>query len=105
MHGEISLESSLGIGTKASFWIPFNKAPYSSGDSPVLDMGPIPARLQSELSISDYSGGQQPPCSPSKPGNRQVSVDSRHNSAQPDLLTALSDEERRNTHVLVVEGK
>ncbi|KAI4724511.1 hypothetical protein E4T49_07779 [Aureobasidium sp. EXF-10728] len=103
MHGEISLESSLGLGTKASFWIPFNKAPYLSGDSPPLDMGPIPHRLQSELSISEYSG-PQPPGSPLKPGIRQASFDSRRGSpAQLDLPLALSDEERRNTHVLVVE--
>ncbi|THY75273.1 hypothetical protein D6C87_00535 [Aureobasidium pullulans] len=103
MHGEISLESSLGLGTKASFWIPFNKAPYLSGDSPPLDMGPIPHRLQSELSMSEYSG-PQPPGSPLKPGIRQASVDSRRASpAQLDLPLGLSDEERRNTHVLVVE--
>ncbi|KAI5203811.1 hypothetical protein E4T38_05036 [Aureobasidium subglaciale] len=103
MHGEISLESSLGLGTKASFWIPFNKAPYLSGDSPPLDMGPIPHRLHSELSMSEYSGAQ-PPGSPLKPGIRQPSVDSRRASpAQLDLPLGLSDEERRKTHVLVVE--
>lgn len=104
MHGEISLESSLGTGTRASFWIPFNKAPYLSGDSPPLDMGPIPHRLQSELSMSDYSG-PQPPGSPSKPSFRQASVDSRRGSpAQPDFIGGLSDDERRKIHVLVVEG-
>ncbi|KAH0257891.1 hypothetical protein KCU91_g16108, partial [Aureobasidium melanogenum] len=103
MHGEISLESSLGLGTKASFWIPFNKAPYLLGDSPPLDMGPIPHRLQSELSMSEYSG-PQPPGSPLKPGIRQASVDSRRGSpAQLDVPMVLSDEERRSTHVLVVE--
>jgi hypothetical protein len=104
MHGEISLESSLGLGTKASFWIPFNKATYLSGESPPLDMGPIPHRLQSELSMSEYSG-PQPPGSPLKAGIRQSSYDSRRGSpAQFDVPLALSDEERRNTHVLVVEG-
>jgi signal transduction histidine kinase len=104
MHGEISLESSLGLGTKASFWIPFNKATYLSGDSPPLDMGPIPHRLHSELSMSEYSG-PQPPGSPLKPGIRQASFDSRRGSpAQFDMPLALSDEDRRNTHVLVVEG-
>ena len=102
MHGEISLESSLGMGTRAIFWIPFNKALYSSGESPVLDMGPIPARLQSELSISEYSG-PQPPGSPSKTGNRQTSIDS-HRGSPGHLDMSLTDEERRETHVLVVEG-
>lgn len=93
MHGEISLESSLGVGTKAIFWIPFNKAPYSSGDSPPIDMGAIPLRLQSDLSVSDYSG-------PPTPGNR-ASSDLR----QIDKENELSDEDRRKTHILVVEGQ
>jgi CheY-like chemotaxis protein len=105
MHGEISLESTLGIGTRASFWIPFNKATYLSGDSPPLDMGPIPHRLQSELSMSDYGGAH--PGSPAKPAViRHPSAESRRASpAQLDLPLALSDEERQNTHVLVVEGQ
>lgn len=103
MHGEISLESSLGVGTKAIFWIPFNKAPYHSGDSPLIDMGPIPVRLQSEMSVSDYSG----PPTPGSPGKlRRTSSDSRHNAlAAPDKANEVTEEERRNTHVLVVEGK
>lgn len=103
MHGEISLESSLGIGTKASFWIPFNKAPYHSGESPLLDMGPIPVRLQSELSVSDYSG---PPTPGSSGKLRRMSSDSRHGSfTLLDKASELTEEERRNTHVLVVEGQ
>lgn len=103
MHGEISLESSLGVGTKAMFWIPFNKAPYDSGDSPLLDMGPIPLRLQSDLSVSDYSG----PPTPSTPGRiGRPSSESRYGSATSiDTGNDLSEEERRKTHVLVVEGQ
>lgn len=104
MHGEISLESSLGVGTKAMFWIPFNKAPYDSGDSPLIDMGPIPLRLQSELSVSDF-GGSQTPGSPGIHGYTRSS-DSRQGSLPLiDNSYELSDEDRRRTHVLIVEGK
>lgn len=105
MHGEISLESSLGFGTKAKFWIPFNKAPYDAGDSPFLDMGPIPLRLQSDLSVSDYSG-QSTPGSPGRFGIvRTASSEARHGSiAYADKGDEISDDERRKTHVLVVEG-
>src|SRR3954470_22098676 len=36
MHGQIDLESRLGQGTTASFWIPFNKAPYQDDGSPLI---------------------------------------------------------------------
>lgn len=99
MHGDIALESTLGHGTRATFSIPFSKAPFYSEDSPALDMGPLPDRLQSELSVSDYAS----PSGPASPGrgSRRPSSHSRatvlHDS--PDL----SDEERQKIHVLVVE--
>lgn len=101
MHGEISLESSLGVGTTAMFWIPFNKAPYNSSDSPLIDIGPIPLRLQSDLSVSDYSAPPTPN-SPSLLGHNRASSELRHGST--DKGSELSDDERRQTHVLVVEG-
>ncbi|KAK2601651.1 hypothetical protein QQS21_004802 [Conoideocrella luteorostrata] len=51
MHGTITLESAVGSGTKATFWIPFNK-PHSSQKSNPVQSGAIPDRLQSELSLS-----------------------------------------------------
>ncbi|KAL1311732.1 hypothetical protein AAFC00_001827 [Neodothiora populina] len=103
MHGEISLLSSLGVGTRATFWIPFNKAPYNSGDSALIDMGPIPDRLQSDLSVSDYSASPRPN-SPGRLGYTQTPSESRYGSS-PNLekVNELSAEERHKTHVLVVE--
>ena len=105
MHGGITLESSLGSGTRATFWVPFNKAPYQSGDSPVLDMGPMPDRLQSDLALSDYTG-HSAPVSPGKHMQRRTSSNSwlsTANAAQTEKISNLSDEERSKIHVLVVE--
>ncbi|KAL9102922.1 MAG: hypothetical protein Q9163_001982 [Psora crenata] len=52
MQGGISLESELGRGTKATFWIPFNKPQFPSGDAPLIDLASIPDRLRSEMSVS-----------------------------------------------------
>lgn len=51
MHGTIKLESSTGNGTTASFRIPFNK-PRHDGASPLVEIGSLPDRLQSEMSVS-----------------------------------------------------
>ncbi|KAF4555997.1 Two-component system protein A-like protein [Elsinoe fawcettii] len=98
MHGDISLESTLGHGTRATFSIPFSKAPFYSEDSPALDMGPLPDRLQSELSISDYATPSMP-ASPGKNSSRRPSSHSRAFLSEPEL----TDDERSKTHVLVVE--
>ena len=74
MRGEIKLESELGHGTKATFWIPFNKPQFpGTNSSPLVDLGAIPARLQSEMSMSgctsdQHSGGNTPPMSPAVDG-------------------------------------
>jgi signal transduction histidine kinase len=52
MHGKISLESTLGYGTTATFWIPFNKPQYHDGSAALIDIGSLPDRLQSEMSVS-----------------------------------------------------
>ena len=105
MHGEISLTSALGVGTKATFWIPFNKAPYNAGDISLVDMGPIPIRLQSDLSVSEYSD----PATPRSTGifgQARTPSESLHpSSSLVDRVHDLSAEERRKTHVLVVEGE
>jgi len=54
MGGRISLESTLGKGTTASFWIPFNKPQESQLSDPVR-IDPLPGRLQSEMSVSGNS--------------------------------------------------
>lgn len=51
MGGRISLESTLGKGTTASFWIPFNKPKGTQSPNSVRNEL-VPGRLQSEMSLS-----------------------------------------------------
>ncbi|KAI1105621.1 hypothetical protein F4804DRAFT_341087 [Jackrogersella minutella] len=51
MHGRITLKSTVGSGTTATFWIPFNKPQTPQRDA-LVDLGNIPDRLQSEMSVS-----------------------------------------------------
>ncbi|PNS20434.1 Histidine protein kinase 1 [Sphaceloma murrayae] len=103
MHGDISLQSTLGHGTQATFSIPFSKAPFYSEDSPALDMGPIPDRLQSELSVSGMSDYATPSggASPGPGSSRRPSSQSR--SLGFDKSPDLGEEERSKIHILVVE--
>lgn len=120
MHGNIELESTLGQGTRASFWIPFNKAQYQDEGSPLIDLASIPDRLQSDISVSCGSSEDYgtPPLTPVAPNSGKSPL--RHGRAQsivslpgngnfhhalPDHLFALPETERKNVHVLVVEDK
>ncbi|TVY81195.1 Two-component system protein A [Lachnellula suecica] len=111
MHGRIKLESTLGNGTTASFWIPFNKPQYHDGPATLIDIGSLPDRLQSEMSVScnssDYEQavGTPPSQSPidipwrkGKPKPRSISM-TPPISQELDLPAA----ERAKTNVLVVE--
>ncbi|OTB01247.1 hypothetical protein M426DRAFT_64433 [Hypoxylon sp. CI-4A] len=51
MHGRITLESKINNGTTATFWIPFNKSQNPQRDA-LVDVGGLPDRLQSEMSVS-----------------------------------------------------
>lgn len=51
MRGRVSLNSAVGIGTTATFWIPFNK-PQGPQMASLVEIGPLPDRLQSEMSVS-----------------------------------------------------
>ena len=119
MHGEITLESGLGTGTKATFSIPFNKPQFRSSTSPLINIGSIPERLQSELSVSacasDDRGGKTPPQSPLDVAGAALSHSS-YRAGSPkirtpplgtpaDQETALTEADRKNIHVLVVEDK
>ncbi|KAK8222990.1 hypothetical protein BKA81DRAFT_404648 [Phyllosticta paracitricarpa] len=109
MHGEIELESRLGHGTKASFWIPFNKAQYQPEGTPLIDIAAIPDRLQSDVSVSCGSSeepGGTPPMTPA--AGRPHSISSAGGNANfhhvlPDHLFSLSESERQSVNVLVVE--
>jgi len=98
MHGDISLVSVLGQGTKATFWIPFNKAIYGSDDTPPVELAPL-ARLQSDFSVSDYQQTGSTPASPGGGAIRRASSTARTVKDTPTL----SDEERAKIHILVVE--
>jgi signal transduction histidine kinase len=112
MHGGIDLKSRVGSGTTATFWIPFNK-PLKSQTTNLVEIEPLPERLQSEMSVScnssEYDGMLATP-----PG--QLIADPlgkssvlRHKSltlGSPGTIEDdLTPEERAKIHVLVVEDK
>lgn len=107
MHGHITLDSVVGSGTKATFWIPFNKPRGTQKLNPVQS-GAIPDRLQSELSLScnsseyDHVGGtstgSEGAAMPSSLPRRRPSVRTPPNHDQ-DMPRG----ERAKMHILVVE--
>lgn len=107
MRGKILLESKLGVGTKASFWIPFHKAPYQNPDSSVVELNSIPERLRGDHSVSRPSSGQNSPPTPAThfkpghpPGNSASGV-LPFSAVEQD--PQLSEIERKAVNVLVVE--
>ncbi|CAN9423992.1 unnamed protein product [Alternaria alternata] len=102
MKGQIWLDSKLGQGTTATFWIPFTRAPSQDGESPLVHLESIPDRLQSDMSVScGSSEGHTPPLTPQLPNGS--SPYPLLKSAIPDHLMNLSESERQQIHVLVVE--
>jgi PAS domain S-box-containing protein len=107
MKGQIWLDSKLGQGTTATFWIPFSRAPCQNDGSPLVSIGSIPDRLQSDVSVSvGSSEGHTPPLTP-----KLLDSDSRAHSFPlvkpniPDHLLNLSESDRQKVHILVVEDK
>lgn len=107
MKGQIWLDSKLGQGTTATFWIPFAKASYSDDGSPLVDLASIPDRLQSDVSVSvGSSEDHTPPLTPRESVNGQSRLHSFSVGGKlPDHLINIPESERKNTHVLVVEDK
>ncbi|RPA91410.1 hypothetical protein L873DRAFT_1714513 [Choiromyces venosus 120613-1] len=112
MGGSIGLTSSLGAGTIAHFIIPFHRPQYQNGSVHPPDISALPDRLQSDLSVScqssDY-GVSTPPESPIDPAIKQRA---RSASNSQKLLKRITPplgpspenaEERKRTHVLIVE--
>ncbi|KAF2636699.1 putative histidine kinase group protein-like protein [Massarina eburnea CBS 473.64] len=108
MRGSIGLESKLGQGTTATFSIPFNRASYGDDSSPLIDLASIPDRLQSDVSVSvscsttGSSGEHTPPLTPKQHNGVATKVHAI-NSSIPDHLINLTEHERKNIHILVVE--
>ncbi|MCJ1437566.1 hypothetical protein MMC27_006953 [Xylographa pallens] len=119
MHGQITLDSVLGTGTKATFSIPFNKPQFQGNSSALVDPPSIPDRLRSETSVSgcgsDYDRGvSTPPQSPLEASGiikqepHGNSIDTRPSRPQLAVLPHdnsldLPESERKLIHVLVVE--
>ncbi|KAL8850440.1 MAG: hypothetical protein Q9221_004582 [Calogaya cf. arnoldii] len=115
MHGEISLESTLDCGTRATFSIPFNKSQFPSG-APLVDIGALPVHLQSELSVSGCASDDR--SMKSVPQSQlegsvltqtgRLRLSGSHDSQTPPQaaeveMDDLQKIDRKNTHVLVVE--
>lgn len=105
MKGQIWLDSKLGQGTTATFWIPFSKAPAQNDGSPLVSLGSIPDRLQSDVSVScSSSEAQTPPLTPTlSNGNAALQSLPAVNTSIPEHLMNLSEAERQKIHILVVE--
>jgi CheY-like chemotaxis protein len=114
MHGSIELESRLGSGTKARFWLPMKKVPEQNDGSPLVVLSTIPDRLQSDFSVTCGSSADvdaTPPGTPPARGGmltRAASV-SRSDGvlpampAIPEAYMNMSADDRGKIHVLVVE--
>jgi PAS domain S-box-containing protein len=107
MKGQIWLDSKLGQGTTATFWIPFAKASYSDDGSPLVDLASIPDRLQSDVSVSvGSSEDHTPPLTPRESVNGHSRMQSYPLGGKfSEQLTNIPESERKHTHVLVVEDK
>jgi len=106
MKGQIWLDSKLGQGTTATFWIPFNKVPSQNDGSPLVNLEPISDRLQSDLSVScGSSEGHTPPMTPHTTNALSHTQSFQNKQNTFDHLLGLSEAEREKIHVLVVEDK
>lgn len=109
MHGRITLESSMGSGTTATFWIPFNK-PHGTREPSLVQAGAIPDRLQSELSLSCNSSEYEqvmgtPPASDGVSHGSSVPTRRRSLRTPPNMDQELPRTDRAKIHILVVEDK
>lgn len=102
MHGQIWLTSKLDHGTKATFRIPFKKPEFAAGkNSQLVEIGAIPDRFHSELSLSVDGGrgdtkGRR--ISPPIPQSPHSGTSNRATQAESNVELA-----RDKYHILVVE--
>lgn len=104
MRGRITLESTVGSGTTATFWIPFHR-PQGARDRSVVRSGVIPDRLQSEMSLSCNSSEyeQATGTSPNSESTGFSALRRRHSVRAPPATQDLPRADRARIHVLVVE--
>lgn len=114
MHGRITLESHLGSGTVATFWIPFSKSQGPQRGDPLVEIGALPDRLQSEMSVScNSSEYEQLASTPPLVAEFGTHLHDKHLSPQrkSSLRTSPAADDdlpaaaRAKIHVLVVEDK
>lgn len=100
MHGQIWLDSKLDQGTKAVFRIPLKKPEFAgAGAVPMVEVGALPDRMHSELSLSGDGWGGKRLSSPPI-----ISPQSRANSlTTPPINATMSEVDRSTVHILVVE--
>lgn len=118
MHGQISLVSELGTGTKATFSIPFHKPHGRNGGDPLVGLQSLPERLRSEMSVSVYGSDERTSSSPPLQHPAEFSNAIEHHGVKGpdsgrlsvlahgyDHESSLPADERTEIHVLVVEDK
>ncbi|KAL7945158.1 hypothetical protein V8C42DRAFT_71718 [Trichoderma barbatum] len=109
MNGRIMLESNVGSGTKATFWIPFMK-PTGAPAPTLAEPGVIAdRRLQSELSLSCNSSEHEQTTGASQGSDGPASVSGTKSRRRASMRTPPPAEqelplsERSRLHILVVE--
>lgn len=114
MQGQITMDSVIGNGTKATFWIPFNKPHGTQGNDMLVEIDTLPDRLQSEMSLScnssDYDQLASTPPVGSNFGqfllDKNKSPQRQSAARTPPLLDDdMPGLDRSKVHVLVVEDK
>lgn len=107
MNGRIDLESRVGAGTTATFYIPFNK-PQGRRDPDMAQAAAIPDRLQSDISLSCNSSDHELMAS-SSPLSDGIPLATHFPQRRPSTRTSPSPDqdlpraERAKIHILVVE--
>jgi signal transduction histidine kinase len=112
MRGRISLKSTVGNGTIATFWIPFNK-PQARDGHHLVEIDSLPDRLQSEMSVScNSSEMDQILSTPPLDNAMQIPLEkgglprrARSVNTPPTYEDDIPPSERARIHVLVVEDK
>ncbi|KAK4190554.1 putative signal transduction histidine-protein kinase [Podospora australis] len=109
MKGRMTLKSQLGVGTTATFWIPFNRPQVTQGKK-LVKIDPLSDRLQSEMSVSCSSSEYEPMLGalPADPGGLDSGKPAWRNSSLNLGAAGLQETdlplpERAKVFILVVE--